>query len=380
MIRLVAPGSVRVDTSRARSRAAGVPGEDTPVERAHPTLLRRNPATSSPRQIVLQIALLSVMASPLHGQRSQVDLEEIASLRIPAFLAREAVLALDEERVAVTDTPAGRIHLLGFDGAHDSLDVPEGFDPIGVWRTDANGWEVIGAHDHRLWRIFPRDGRSEAVLALPEGGERPQGASGTEGWWILVPDTVSGHSILHRVDTDGSRELLTLPLPPPSRRPTGAPGAHLSLGEDEVYLTETVPPYRIHAVDRRNGSHRSFTPGFPEERIEEILPDGRVSGLVPLRILDIGRGRMLLTVANLGSDRRLMLSMDREGTLLSDTIIDLPMGFLAAYPESCTILAVMDLGEIEVVKYRMTFRGSTGQVEGTASGCEPSAEFGPGPP
>ncbi len=198
-------------------------------------------------------------------------------------------------------------------------------------RTDRNGRRLaqgrLGLGPEPMLLALQAD-RLLAVADDAEGsGTSPQS-------WIVRLDELPDARLIEA--------NLTLP---PGRRYRAA-----WLGEEPV-LGTLFPPLEL------------FFPGWGDGRDERITPlptieaDGTerswaILSLVPLTTCD---RRMLVTVGDLRSDRRILIQTDSEGNVARSTILDAPLTPLAAETHSRLLLALRATSPPELVIYELEY-------------------------
>lgn len=172
-------------------------------------------------------------------------------------------------------------------------------------RTE-HGWLVGGVDTAGSYRVQPLGG---------------------EPWWIIRPDTVRGGVL------------------PPYRLAPATAG---------VLLTEAEPPFRTWPV-----SAESVGAGFVPSGANYPRREG-VQQWVSGPVVDLGEA-MVQTLADLASDRRVMVVYDSRGREVSKTVIDVPMALVGITRDRRHVVAVRNLGEAEVVLYRWSWRSDNDQ-------------------
>lgn len=205
--------------------------------------------------------------------------------------------------IELIDPGAGLLRRTEADGQGSDTPLPVGVRVRDAVRTEPHGW-VIGGVDAR-------------------GRYRVQGLDGT-AWWVISPDTLPGGTL------------------PPYR---------LSAAADGVLLTEAEPPFRTWRVGP-DGPGTVFAPlsaGSPERQ--------GVQRWVSAPVIDLGDG-LVQTLADLASDRRVMILYDRGGREVRKTVLGVPMALVGITRDRRHLLAVRDVGSPEIVLYRWRWRSN----------------------
>lgn len=201
----------------------------------------------------------------------------------------------------LVDPAAGVLRHVTMAGEGRSRPLPSGLRVVDAVRTERFGWIAAGVDPQGRYRIQPIDA----------------GAA----WWVISPDTLR----------EGA-------LPPYRLAATG----------DGVLLTEAEPPFRTWRV-RPEGAEEPFAPtsaGSPER-------DG-VQRWVSAPLVDLGDA-MVQTLADLASDRRVLVLYDQDGREQRKTVMSVPMALVGITGDRRHLVGVRDVGSPEVVLYRWSW-------------------------
>jgi hypothetical protein len=195
---------------------------------------------------------------------------------------------------------------------------------------------------------------SEKALDLPW---KVDDAVRARSAWLLAGRDGGGNGrVIAVADSGRTTPLLTLP----ARQHEGTPLAlQLSEAGDAVFATVLGDPrlvLRMSASQARSGRvlpRAEF--GAP------ALPDDRAGAedaalWISLGIHPLDRG-FIRTFSDLRSDRRVLATYDRDGRLLRDSGIAVPMAVVATVPRRRVLLAARRTDRMELVKYRWSWVG-----------------------
>lgn len=286
----------------------------------------------------LRVAMMSIIAAPSlmlsactsveRGEHGALELEQVAaspSLEVELGVLAPGGVVLLKARDGVYRA-TDRLDAFRFIGAFGLLDlVGMGVSPSGIELVDATTGRVIVLDSTgvlRDWRQLETPGRISSATMTPCGWILA-GSEGGEGWaW---PEKAG------RVASLGPMKGVTLTNTGP-----------------HVVATEGEAPFRIATwrCDDLGGRPRPFGGLTGESPAVAVgsLPAFVVGGVV------------LRTLADLGSDRRVLQVFGLGGELMQERVVEVPMGFVAA---NCRgrVLAVRRLERTEIAIYRWRPRG-----------------------
>lgn len=256
-------------------------------------------------------------SQPLLGVATGVDGRLVAWSRNGAYLLSRTEAA---ERIPVSFAGAPAGGAFGTDDILEFVDpaaavvrhsttggeragrpLPSGLRVVEAVRTERFGWVAAGVDADGQYRIQPLDGSP---------------------WWVIRPDTLRGGVLA------------------PYR---------LAAARDGVLLTEAEPPFRTWRVGPE-GAGDPFAPtgsGYPES--------SGVQRWVSAPVVEIGDG-LVQTLADLASDRRVLVLYDRDGRELRKTVVGVPMALVGVTADGRHLVGVRNLGTPEVVLYRWGWR------------------------
>ncbi|WP_419862007.1 hypothetical protein [Candidatus Palauibacter sp.] len=211
---------------------------------------------------------------------------------------------------------------------------------IGVGFLDEERLEIVDAAGGDIV-VADTAGRVVSRRRLQRLAGAGAAARTASGWFLAFPDS--------------SPPVFQLPagrgLWTPDSTYTRA--VSLGSGDAEALVWQSFSPFRAWRIGA--GTH-----WLPVE-FQQVSPDWfdeDVAGSVRLNpgiwsatsVVSIGPG-YVQTLADRGTDRRLLLWFDSHGRFVRHGTIDAPFGFVASGTESCIVLAVRTLNTIELVKY-----------------------------
>lgn len=253
-------------------------------------------ASTSSGALVLWSSKPGILLLIKKGRQVPIDASGLSSVVGAAFVAGDSVIeAVDGGRRAVV-----RVSDAGEVTTTWSLDIPITVESA---VRGANEWFVGGRTDAGQTRVY----------------------SAVEG---------SGTRLIHSVDGRRGQN--------PVRR------FHLSAAGADVLLMMTEAPFTtFHLAER--GSIRSFAPEA-HAPLGALLNDS-TRRWVALRTVPLDRG-YLQTIADVRSDKRLMVLYDRQGRVVRHQVLEAPIGFLGAIPSNQKLLAARWVSSAEVVEYQ----------------------------
>ncbi len=129
----------------------------------------------------------------------------------------------------------------------------------------------------------------------------------------------------------------------------------LAARDDRVLVAETSSPFRVR-VWEGDRFVQAVEPPAPLLDSLGIKPgEGRSGNWVSLAALPLGSD-ILQTLADLTSDRRLILVFDEVGSLVGHRLLEAPLGFVASGSGEQVLIAVRRLNRVEVVRYEWRWR------------------------
>jgi hypothetical protein len=170
-------------------------------------------------------------------------------------------------------------------------------------------------------------------------------------WAIGGADSV-GYRVF-AVDADGQvRTIYTRAAEPGTRL---APAVHLGSAGRDLLLTDLDAPYTVRRIALDGHTVASFSPSA--DAIPALQADGRPGQArwVSLPAVFFGEG-FVQTIADLTSDRRLLVAYGPDGKQRSASLIDAPLGISGATPDLRYLIGVRGANAPEIVLYRWRWR------------------------
>jgi hypothetical protein len=303
-----------------------------------------NPAPWPIARLTILLSL-AVLAGP-GGASAQAPcgtgrllLEEVRALPLPATDGVDGWVAGPQGRLALR-AAEGKLLELDRDGAATVFALPDTLRAAGLayiegalHLIDAAG-RVVRADaapvaTGRRFRLTSDEWLESAVRA----GSR---------WYALV---------LHRdgrrsLRDEGGRELLALPLADLAGRPRRF---HLAAAGSQLLVGELVAPFTLLRVDPAAGRVDTLPPPLSAPAARGLAPDSLVAWrALPAVALDCG---LLLTLADLTGDRRLLVRYDAQGQVVRVHPLDAPLGLMTRLPDQPVLLGARRAGQLELVWY-----------------------------
>ena len=299
------------------------------------------------RPLVLLAVAAALWCSSLFAQQSEFHLREDSTRAIPDSFSL----------TAVTVSPAGTPVLL-FDGDGAVTVLGTAAAPVRSPALAHPMAAVLLAGDTLVEAIDTARGRPRVVRVSAGGAARAQAALplpvhpggaayGGGAWWVGGTDE-TGTYRLFRVALEGSRGGARVE-PAAQSRQVGGSDAHLSWCGGSLLAASRRPPFRVVRLVGADG------PLLYDLPIPETLDADTVLASVggywtsaPAVCLD---GAVLQTLADLRSDRRVLVLYDAAGKVARRRVIDVPLAVVASVPGAQSLIAVRRAGAPELVWY-----------------------------
>ena len=223
--------------------------------------------------------------------------------------------------------------------------------PIGAAFTN-NGEEAIEVIDagRRMVSTFSLSGEHLSDIHLRVPVQEVLGAARGQEGWFLAGNNIHGVCRLYLQSPDGDAVEVSLgsDLWVPSR--TGCTHGTLlitALSRGSVLVSRRDEPFHSQQADP-GGSPNGLVFRPPREALAQSGDPGRLWRALPIVELDRG---YLQTVADLRSDRRVIVRFDEVGTVVRIRTFDLPIGFVTSVPAERLIIGARRIGGVEIVGY-----------------------------
>jgi hypothetical protein len=280
--------------------------------------------------VAVALAAAGAGAQQFPVVENRLELEESWSVALPAGMeARGLVVGGHGEIVVFGPWGVGRVdsgdHSVRVVGSFQSLSVVgAAVTRDGIELLDSNSGRVVGVG---------QDGRVRSWRPLSVPGTIQAGAVSSCGWTI-ASSSLSGTSVELVIETGDESMTLDLPL-------TGEVALSAVPWRSEVLLTEAVAPFRSLMVNCDDDSLRITH--FERPSLAMVDPTTwRSLGAFAFHALAVR------TLADTGSDRRIVTVNALSGPLIRVTPVEVPMAFVASHCES-RVAAVRRIEAVEIV-------------------------------
>jgi len=278
-------------------------------------------------------------------EAGHVALAARATLQLPATFGIQGV-ASGPAGVLALWSPGGEILRVDGNRTLSQLQLPDSIRPAGVAVTSEglrlldlhSGWEFLLSADGEL--------RTLGRISYGLSEELDQGLWTGDAWLLALRDLAGRRFVLRRATADSSVVLYRSAAAP---NPKLTARYHLTDTGHDLVLVRLTAPFDVIRFD-------------PVTRGADTLAAplaGADLALVPADSLEHWRAlsavaldcALLVTLADLTSDRRLMIRYGADGTVAQRTPVAAPIGLMARLPGEATVLAARRTGELELVWY-----------------------------
>ena len=309
--------------------------------------------TSPSRPLVaVLLGLLLLGSGSVHGQEQaheggRLVLTEAAVIALDADLGLEGVGGAEGGGIVIWAREPN--HVVRFEPGLMSVRrwiLPAALVPIALW-AGAEILEVVTRDPPALHLVRTDDGRVERTTAFLDG-VLLKAARGTEGWYLLF-QSEEGKGVLR--------------LSSGSYVDASASAGELTVGPDgRLWVTATRYPFSAETLWAGAGTQQALR---PREHLLDSLrasagqPDFATWVSLPLVALDRG---YLQSIADLASDRRLIVAYTASGHVLSEVVIDAPLGLLLGATEGPRVYGVRRTNGLEIVEYHYRWGDATSDL------------------
>ncbi len=296
--------------------------------------------------LLLALTLMSVGDTAEAQPEPRLRLVETASWPPPDSFERSGVAASDAPNLLLWSRAVGQLILLT-----EKLDqrrygfLPDGVRPRFAALVGDSSIEVIAEGSREIHRMSLAGGPTETrAIDAPES--IIAAARDADGW-IFLTRSPDGQLSLRR-----ERWAQT-----GTRRSAGwvngrKDGYAMIAGAEEIVLTQTARPHAVRVFDKALRLRRSFQPGA------DVLPrtqgkaaaDSSPALWTSLAAIPLDRG-YIQTIADLASDRRIVVLYDEVGNSVRATDLKVALGFTASVPPRRLLFASRRLNTVEIVRY-----------------------------
>lgn len=222
--------------------------------------------------------------------------------------------------------------------------------PVGAALVENNAFlEVIDAGLGQALR-FTRDGTLLDRWALHLPFDLTHAARAEGGWYVGGVASEGGKEAfaVWWIAADGTASLIY-----EEQLPAGPFGSrveqHLSTAGSNALVTRVTPQYATLRIDSVGAVLREYSP-FSSPELQQLLSQDSTRLWVSLPAVDLGQ-ELLQTIADVRSDRRVLVLFDRSGTVARYSELDVSWGALAARPSDRLLIAARRADRISVVGY-----------------------------
>ncbi len=269
-------------------------------------------------------------------------LEEQQRIELPPSAGIAGVLATPDGGLLLW-TADGRVLTVNRAGRTRVTPLADSIYPVGLAPLGAEtGFRLFDATQATQWQLGGSRGETaDHRYAIDPDLALDQAIAEGDGWLVLSRDVARRTAVLLRVGATGVAELYRSEA---GHEGGPAPRLRLSTAGDTLLLTRSTAPFTVLRLDRRGHPIDSLAaPPLPIP--PESLSTWRAQAAVPL---DCG---VLLPLANLAGDQRLLLRFDNSGRFRLLTAVDAPIGFVASRPDAQELIAARRVGALELVRY-----------------------------
>lgn len=229
------------------------------------------------------------------------------------------------------------------DGVLRPLPTADAVRPIGAAFEERDSTlAVVDGERARIVRLS-RSGHLVSAQPLNTSLYLHQAVHTPAGWYLGAQDSTGVLHLLLARPGGGTETLFRMGTPAASRSQAAV---HLSSADDDALLTMHSPPFSSVQVSSSGRVVRSFRPAIPDS-LQGTMDEGK---WVSLKLLELDAG-FVQTLADLTSDRRVLVLYDREGTPARHTLIDVPLAAATSIPARRQLIAMRRAGGLEIVVY-----------------------------
>jgi len=317
---------------------------------------------AAPRRFPWSLAFIAVLATISYGCQDSATTQSQAQLE----LEQEFVISLPDsfELAGAAVSPSGLLALWAANSAHIVLATPRSVSgeviDFGPDLSGPIGAAFVGSDS--LLEIVDTAGPTILGFSLAgrlvyerrlQLGEVPEVAARLAGGWFLGARDQSGRYHVYRADHSIGQTLEIFSVELEAKEHRYLPVFQLSVGEGEVYLAMTEPPFETYRISPDGELLGTIQPRW--ESAPGALDAGPEPLIVALPLVPLG-DQLLQTLADLSSDLRIILVYDRTGRVLRRKTLQAPVGFLTSCPDRHLLIAARWVGSLDLVGYRWRWR------------------------
>jgi len=291
----------------------------------------------------LTISVL-LLARPAYSQAcgaERLSLAEAAALPLPSTFGIQG-WAADRRGAVALWSVAGELLAIDAGRSLARTRLPDTLTPAGLALSgDTLRFLDLGSgHEFRV--VEGRVQRTGGGVALGPDVLLEQAVWTADTWIVALREVATGALVIRAA---GSRAEYRAA---PSATPAELRRLQISPAGRAVLVTEVMAPFRVVRVDPATGRADTLAPVMAPPAAS-LIPGDSLSlwRALPAVALDCA---VLLTLADLQSDRRMLARYDAAGRLVRLTPLEAPLGMVAALGET-SLLAARRAGELELVWY-----------------------------
>ncbi|WP_420441652.1 hypothetical protein [Candidatus Palauibacter sp.] len=289
-------------------------------------------------------ALVAAVSLPL-PQEPVLELEEVRTHPVPpGVIVAGAALSEDGDRLLAWSVDVPSVLLYDGSGAEPRT-LPAPGPVVGGRFLSRNTAEMVhsdGTMSHVAW---------DAPPTLPEGApalaEARSAVRGWGGWWLLVRSSSADGTELHFVPDGGmSDSTFVAPLWPSTDR------IFLAIAGVDALVSFRDPPHTVWRIAMNGDVVASMQLDQQSTGGEDSVLSPNWLGLSAL-YLDPG---VIQVIADVTTDRRLLVTYDTGGGVLSHRLVAAPFGFVATASQAPVMVALRTFEDSELVVYSWRWR------------------------
>lgn len=289
--------------------------------------------SAGPLNPVTTFLLLVCTTTPISAAQERFSLRELESMPVPSDLVPTGASPVGSGDFAVWSAVSGDLVL----SLRSSLRARE---PVGSPMYATRTSTGLAVFDGRSGSIatYSEDGARISVRELDLPGPALAATESGGDWFVWIRSR------------EDLRSLYRVPASDPPVRVTTVPHSHpiqVASAPAGTVTTETFPPYRsvVRNVDGVAVQH--FVP--PPQALSMLGEDSRAVSSPLL----LGDSLILQTLADLRSDRRIVIIYANDGTSTSVTALDLPLAFFAISQAGDSLFAMRSVTGRDIATYRV---------------------------
>ncbi len=286
------------------------------------------------------------------SRRPAIRFQEYASVQLPSgFRAVDAAL-LSGGRAIVVGFASAQVLIV--DTSRRIIAVEEGAltSPIAaVFVSRDSSIEVIDTTPVAIQR-FDSEGKAVERILVDVAGDRLIAATRPNSGWVFLLCRNASRCRLLWLDSDG-QSVRSMDLPT-STLPNDRARMPFSITHDResIVVAWRSRPFHLGRISHSSEAVHYFDAPTSVEAIATLVRPGATGSWLAMRPVVAGN-KILQTLTNASADERINLSFDSTGHISSFSSVFAPVGVAAGSSEGDFLLAVRDVGEHELVWYRI---------------------------